>query len=612
MRLLTCFLITLGFTDHAQAERRALIIGNAAYTTLERLDACGVDATSMVEAFRAIGVSIHDNRPHTDLSGNQMDALVQRFAATLGPKDEAFFYFSGHGMETDGKNYLLPVEFNPTVKSDALALYDVLDLLERTPASLRIVILDACRNPGNVAPKGTGLRPVGLGEVQVEAKETLVCYSTKHGTVSLAPYSEGKPSIYTGILAREILQPGTITQVLQKVALEVMKATKNRQMPFTYGNLVNDHRFVPLGFPEKVPAPELGMPEPTFSEYRLDLVDYQPVSLPKQWIGDSGVVVTRWANTNVIKSNTPKPQNAELRGFSLAQDFYIQWDMITPGSATFGMTLIDEHNQEMPVKSSGRQGYPWNLQMADGSSLLLRFEKPEPFVKTYRLERRGGEFQLSMNCSPDRAVWRSTGNTVYKALRFVFEKDEVCLLGLEMGPLTPKNQDSGDKPMPDFATRVESLKIKECIHISDGQLLGKSVKRFRYKDVRLGSHFAINLGLKISDGFDLVEIKLLGRNGARNMQLNLQGRRGYNVLGSWPIGGSGSQSLKAFSGKGLRLVMIRLERRGDEWGWSMGNQSEPIHGIGEGFEAFDEIEVELRFGKNTPVVVDSIAVTALE
>jgi formylglycine-generating enzyme required for sulfatase activity len=266
MHLLKLSLILLTFLSAAFAERRALVIGNAAYTTLQRLDACTVDAASMVESFRAIGVSIHGNQAYTNLSADRIDALLHEFSATLGSQDEAFVYYSGHGMETDGVNYLLPVEFNAEytsqVKRQAVALSDVLNLLEGTQASLRVVILDACRDPGTLLPgepaaKTAGFRAKGLGEIKVEAPETLVWYATKHGTVSLAPLSAGKNSIFTGILAREIRQPGTFEELLRRVAAEVYGATNKRQLPFAYGSLLNEHRFVAGNAPNPPPSPPL-------------------------------------------------------------------------------------------------------------------------------------------------------------------------------------------------------------------------------------------------------------------------------------------------------------------------------------------------------------------
>jgi hypothetical protein len=319
MRLLTLSLVLLLCGGAAHAERRALVIGNAAYTTLQRLDACAVDAASMAEAFRSIGVSIHGNQAYTNLSADRIDALLHEFAATLGPQDEAFFYYSGHGMETDGVNYLLPVEFNAQytsqVKRQAVALSDVLGLLEGTRASLRVVILDACRDPGELLPgepatKSAGFRAKGLGEMHVDAPETLVCYATKHGTVSLAPLSAGKNSIYTGILAREIRQPGTVDEVLRRVAREVYAATNQRQLPFTYGALLNEHCFVtpvvPAPQPTPIPAPpklltnSLGMKFVTvpgtnvmFCIWETRVQDYAAYS------AESSGVDTKWTKANL-------------------------------------------------------------------------------------------------------------------------------------------------------------------------------------------------------------------------------------------------------------------------------------------------------------------------
>jgi uncharacterized caspase-like protein len=84
----------------------------------------------------------------------------------------------------------------------------ILALPEKTPSSLRVVILDACRDPGNFLPGESALKGVhgkGLAEQKVDAPETLVCFATKHGTPALA---DDTASYYTRALAEEIVKPG--------------------------------------------------------------------------------------------------------------------------------------------------------------------------------------------------------------------------------------------------------------------------------------------------------------------------------------------------------------------------------------------------------------------
>ena len=60
------------------------------------------------------------------------------------------FYFAGHGIQLDGRNYLIPVdadiETESDIKYDAFDAGRVLGTMADAGNNLNIVILDACRN----------------------------------------------------------------------------------------------------------------------------------------------------------------------------------------------------------------------------------------------------------------------------------------------------------------------------------------------------------------------------------------------------------------------------------------------------------------------------------
>jgi hypothetical protein len=89
-----------------------------------------------------------------------MDVGVRRFVAQLSRGDVGLFYFSGHGLEADGENYLLPVDFaavsQADVKYQAYAANRVMDLMRDRGVRLSILILDACRNNPYRSWRGVG------------------------------------------------------------------------------------------------------------------------------------------------------------------------------------------------------------------------------------------------------------------------------------------------------------------------------------------------------------------------------------------------------------------------------------------------------------------------
>ena len=85
-------------------------------------------------------------------------------------------------------------------------------------------------------------RSKGLSDQKVDAPETLVCFATKHGTAALA---DDTSSYYTRVLSEEIIKPGKVEDVMKAVARRVYSETDQKQLPFTYGSLLQDHFFVP-------------------------------------------------------------------------------------------------------------------------------------------------------------------------------------------------------------------------------------------------------------------------------------------------------------------------------------------------------------------------------
>jgi formylglycine-generating enzyme required for sulfatase activity len=245
-------LLLISSTQLQAVDRIGIVIGNGSYTALHRLDDCPRDADLMATTFTSCGIRLQGGKPLKNLTLDQMDEALRRFITAVPAGAEVYVYYSGHGAQIDGINYLLPIDFDAKyqsqVKRKALALDDVLTQLESTSASLRVVMLDSCRDPGDLltgeAPAKRLGKSKGLAEQKVDAPETLVCFATKHGTPSYAS-ADGTNSYYTSVLAEEIVKPGKIEDVMKRVARGVYAKTSQQQLPFTYGSLLNDHFFVP-------------------------------------------------------------------------------------------------------------------------------------------------------------------------------------------------------------------------------------------------------------------------------------------------------------------------------------------------------------------------------
>ena len=174
-----------------------------------------------------------------------MRSKVKEFDLKLDNATMALFFYAGHGVQVEGRNYLVPVDAKleraGTLDQDA---FDVLSVLRPMEAEKRInlVFLDACRdNPftrslarslgaSRSSAVGRGLAPIQ------RASGTLITYATEPGNV--AADGEGRNSPFTAALLKHIRKPGIeIEQMMKLVRMDVLVATREKQLPKTDSGL---------------------------------------------------------------------------------------------------------------------------------------------------------------------------------------------------------------------------------------------------------------------------------------------------------------------------------------------------------------------------------------
>jgi formylglycine-generating enzyme required for sulfatase activity len=245
----------------ALAEKRvALVIGNGAYQKVGPLTNPARDAAAVEALFKSADFDVV--RRLTDLNGSNLRRALRDFADDARDADVAVVFFAGHGIEVNGTNYLIPIdavlERDIDVEDETVSLDRVNQIVE--PAKvLRLIILDACRDNPFLATmrRTTAGRSVGrgLGRVEVPTSNTLVAYAARAG--SIASDGQGQNSPFTAALLTHLATPGLDVQLaLRRVRDDVLKATVNKQEPFTYGSLGGQQiAVVKAGPASAVPVP---------------------------------------------------------------------------------------------------------------------------------------------------------------------------------------------------------------------------------------------------------------------------------------------------------------------------------------------------------------------
>ncbi len=237
----------------APTERRvALVIGNARYATLP-LNNPENDARVVGQTLRRLGFEVIE---HVNLPVKRFRQVLRDYVRRLqNESGVGLFFYAGHGVQIDGRNYLLPVDINlrdeDEIRDEAVDIDDLfLSKLGRAKTQGLIVILDACRdNP--FAGKTRSVQGRG-GLAEMGARGALIAYSAGPGaTANDGP--EGTNSVFTRHLVREMTEPGIeIESMFKNVRVKVLQDTRQQQVPW-----VNSSLAIPFSFNPAKPSSTL-------------------------------------------------------------------------------------------------------------------------------------------------------------------------------------------------------------------------------------------------------------------------------------------------------------------------------------------------------------------
>ena len=235
--------ITLGFAvcltilssafAQESEKRVALVIGNADYESVPLLNPVN-DARDMTSALQELGFTV---TTLINSTANEMTEAIQKLGIELTKGGVGLFYYAGHGMQVDGRNYLIPVDADIRAEDEmryfAVDADLVLSKMENAGNRINIVILDACRDN----PFRRSFRTSSRGLAFVDApRDSLVIYATSPGDVAADGY--GRNGVFTEALLRHIGTPEADVEImLRNVRRDVVTQTSGMQMPWVGSSL---------------------------------------------------------------------------------------------------------------------------------------------------------------------------------------------------------------------------------------------------------------------------------------------------------------------------------------------------------------------------------------
>ncbi len=240
-------------TSAVNTERRiALVIGNGDYKSSPLRNPVN-DAQDMTEALRGLGFDVIHRK---NANKRTMVSAINEFGRKLRSADVGLFYYAGHGMQVNGRNYLIPVgsqvESESDVEFESVDVGRLLGKMEDAESKINIVILDACRNNPFARSFRSGNR--GLA-IMTAPTGSFVAFATAPGSV--AADGDGRNGIFTQHLLKHIKTPGLkIEEVLKRTRNDVLQDTAKKQTPWQSSSLTGDFYFVPDTKIANVPSPD--------------------------------------------------------------------------------------------------------------------------------------------------------------------------------------------------------------------------------------------------------------------------------------------------------------------------------------------------------------------
>jgi uncharacterized protein YraI len=235
----------------ADQRRVALVMGNSNYRNTAHLPNPRNDADAMATKLRSLGFEVINGLDGTKVD---MEAAVREFVKILPDSDVALFFYAGHAMQVNGKNFLIPVdaklEDSTAIDFETIDLGVILDFMNGGDR-ISIALLDACRdNPlsrrfaRNFGASRSAFIGRGLAAPSTGSGQLLIGFATAPGEVALD--GDGANSPFTTALLNHIDTKGLdIELMLKRVRQDVYKLTNQSQEPWVNSALRREFQFNP-------------------------------------------------------------------------------------------------------------------------------------------------------------------------------------------------------------------------------------------------------------------------------------------------------------------------------------------------------------------------------
>ncbi|MDR3599551.1 MAG: caspase family protein [Desulfosporosinus sp.] len=221
----------------------ALVVSNNRYQHCNPLPSCEKDGADIEKSLRSLGFDVISAQ---DFMRQDLFNVIGQFLDASDSYSTILLFYSGHGVQIDGENYIVPIDCNPIdnktimINTGLVPIHVITEYMNVNPQKTNIVILDACRT----SPTFTkDIMQGGLAEIK-SGQGTFVSFATAPNRVAIGSSLSSENSVFTGCLLKHIEKPNVkIEDLFKLVRNDVIVQSGGTQNPWESTSLIEDFYF---------------------------------------------------------------------------------------------------------------------------------------------------------------------------------------------------------------------------------------------------------------------------------------------------------------------------------------------------------------------------------
>ena len=437
--VLAALIVALIITEitHAQPEedRVAFVIGNSDYAGSAKLANPTNDSSAISDELKKLGFETY---LFQNLKVEDVPALRKQLEERLKRNSRLVFYYAGHGVQIESKNYLLPINASfkntETVANQSLYLGDILQTIKKARPRLSVVVLDACRDNPFGSDISSSINKGGLARVDPPTS-TVIFYATRPG--GTASDGDDKNGLFTKSLLAEFKKTElTLEVIFRRVSTSVYEFSKGDQEPWIEG-VIREEFVVNKGNSNK-PFIQIAVKNEQSSASKVSITEAISATSASQVVEISQTSNTQ-APSQIEVSSASTPEKVAIASLIDA----LPNNNVAVRSLTYAQALNNIEKDNKLGKTEGRNIYlctndictpyqDWSRKLTDDQNLDDLKDKLKQVVE--------GEIKI---CQFDTLSNKCTKNTlqftVYNLFMLFLPKSEVRSIKV----LNPKVSNSG-------------------------------------------------------------------------------------------------------------------------------------------------------------------------